>query len=61
LAPAESFGSAAKIVGAVVGGVALAILASVAAHSVITAFEGRLAPWPDQARARTGAKAGGSA
>ncbi len=60
LAPAESFGGIVRIVVSVLGGVALAILASVAVHSVITAFESRLPPWPDEAErgGRPGAASG---
>ncbi|HZW09696.1 MAG TPA: hypothetical protein VFF69_07315 [Phycisphaerales bacterium] len=50
MAPVESFGGAVRIVVAVVGALALAILASVSAHSVIGAFESRLPPWPGEER-----------
>jgi hypothetical protein len=50
MAPVESFAGAVRIVVAVVGGLAMAILASVSVHSIIGAFEGRLPPWPGEER-----------
>lgn len=58
MAPVESFAGVVRVVVAVVGAVALAILASVSVHAVIGAFESRLGPWPDERKA---AGAGGGA